>query len=100
MIIVMQTATANPGNVVLDLRSLANVFWNGLMILLQIAAGILIWLPQFRKFVVGFFFVFMLSFSIVHLANKTDDIGGSMFMAILLGLLVWNPSFISGKKSG
>jgi hypothetical protein len=66
---------------------------------LQIAAGILIWLPKFKKYVVGFFFIFMLFFTIVHVSQGTYDIGGSTFMAMLLGLLVWNPSFIRGKES-
>jgi len=64
----------------------------------QITAGILIWLPQVRKYVVGFFFVFMLVFVTIHLTQSTYDIGGAAFMMILLGLLVWNPSFIRGKK--
>ena len=64
---------------------------------LQLAAGILIWSDKFRKPVVGFFFVFMLVFSAVHLINGTYDIGGSVFMAVLLGLLFWNPGFLSGK---
>lgn len=64
---------------------------------LQIAAGILIWLPKFKKYVVGFFFIFMLIFTIVHLTKNTYDCGGSAFMAVLLGLLVWNPAFIRGK---
>ena len=36
----IQTATVNPGNVVLDLRSLASVFWKVLEVLRQIAAWI------------------------------------------------------------
>jgi len=55
---------------------------------LQLASGVLIWLPRFRKYIVGFFFVFMLLFIIIHLINATYDIGGSVFMAILLGLLL------------
>lgn len=62
---------------------------------LQIASGILIWLPKYRKYVAGFFFVFMLVFTAVHLVNNTYDIGGSLFMAFLLGLLVWNPIFLN-----
>lgn len=65
---------------------------------LQLAAGILIWLPKFRKHIIGFFFVFMLVFSTIHLINNTYDVGGAAFMAILLGLLVWNPVFLKGKK--
>lgn len=66
---------------------------------LQLVAGILIWLPKFRKPIAGFFFLFMIGFTIVHLINNTYDIGGSVFMAVLLGLLVWNPSFMNGKKN-
>ena len=65
---------------------------------IQLAAGVLIWLPKFRKYVAGFFFVFMIIFSIIHLMEKTYDIGGAVFMAILLGLLVWNPNFLKGKR--
>lgn len=66
---------------------------------LQLIAGILIWIPRFRKFVVGFFFLFMLTFTIAHLANGTYDIGGAAFMAVALGLLLWNPSFIRSKAA-
>jgi len=62
---------------------------------LQMICGIFIWMPRFRKYVVGFFFIFMLIFTIVHISQNTTDVGGSIFMAILLGLLVWNPSFIN-----
>lgn len=64
---------------------------------LQIAGGILIWLPKFRRYVVGFFLLFMLFFIGVHLGKGTSDVGGALFMAILMALLVWNPSFIRGK---
>jgi hypothetical protein len=30
--------------------------------------------------------------------EQTYDIGGAISMAIMLGVLVWNPSFLSGKK--
>lgn len=66
---------------------------------LQIAGGILIWLSKFRKYVVGFFFMFMLFFTVVHLISGTYDIGGSVFMAVLLGLLVWNPAFLGRKET-
>ncbi len=66
---------------------------------LQIAAGVLIWIPKYRKSVAGFFFVFMVIFTIVHLIDQTYDIGGSTSMAVLLGLLLWNPGFLGGKKS-
>ena len=71
--------------------------WKGLGVL-QLASGVLIWLPKYRKYVAGFFFVFMIVFAIIHLIEGTYDIGGAIFMAILLGLLVWNPTFIRGKK--
>lgn len=64
---------------------------------LQLASGILIWLPGFRKHVAGFWAVFMLIFTIVHLTQNTYDFGGAAFMAVLLGVLVWNPSFLRGK---
>jgi uncharacterized membrane protein YphA (DoxX/SURF4 family) len=66
--------------------------------LIQIEAGILIWVPKFRKYIAGFFAAYMLIFTLIHLWNNTYDVGGSVFMAILLLLLVWNPSFIRGKK--
>lgn len=65
---------------------------------LQIAAGVLIWLPKFRKHVAGFFFVFMLVITVIHIIQNTYDIGGSIVMATLLGLLLWNPVFLRGKK--
>ena len=74
-----------------------SIIWKVLGVL-QLAAGILIWLPKLRKYIAGFFFVFMLVFTIVHLVEGTYDIGGSVFMAVLLGLLVWNPGFLRGKK--
>lgn len=64
---------------------------------LQIIAGLLIWNHKYKKYVTGFFTVFMLFFIIVHLLNNTYDIGGAAFMAVLLGLLWWNPNFIKGK---
>ena len=54
---------------------------------LQLASGLLIWLPKFRKHVAGFWAVFMLVFTIVHLTQNTYDIGGAAFMALLLGVL-------------
>lgn len=72
------------------------IVWK-LLGVLQIAAGILIWLPKYRKYVTGFFFVFMIIFIIVHLVENTYDIGGAAFMAVLLGLLVWDPGFLRGK---
>jgi len=78
--------------------SISPFVWKSLGVL-QLAAGILIWMPKFRKCVAIFFFGFMLFFTIVHLIYNTYDIGGSAFMAVLLGLLVWNPNFLRGKKS-
>ena len=72
--------------------------WN-ILGAIQLAAGIVIWLPKFRKYVAGFFFVFMIVFVIIHLIENTYDIGGAVFMALLLGLLVWNPRFLRGKQS-
>lgn len=65
---------------------------------LQLAGGILIWLPKFRKYVAGFFVIFMVFFIIVHLSQGTNDIGGAAFMAILLALLFWNPPFLRGQS--
>ena len=65
---------------------------------LQLLAGVLIWLPKFRKPVAGFFALFMLAFTVYHLMQGTYDIGGSVFMAVLLGLIAWNPSFMQAKK--
>jgi len=75
------------------------IIWQALGAM-QIVSGVLIWLPKFRRYVVGFFFVFMLIFTIVHISQATYDIGGSAFMAVLLGLLLWNPSFINRKFFG
>jgi len=77
--------------------SIPSTVWKGLGVL-QVAAGILLWMPKFRKPVASFFVMFMLGFSITHLVNNTYDIGGSMFMAIMLGILVWNPSFLNGQS--
>ena len=65
---------------------------------LQIAAGILLWFPKFTRYVAGFFFAYMVFFSIVHLTQNTTDIGGAVFMAVLLGILVWDPAFLRAKK--
>lgn len=62
-------------------------------------AGILIWLPKFRRPIAGVFLVLMVGFSIYHLTQNTYDIGGSSFMAVLLALLLWNPGFMRGKQS-
>lgn len=70
--------------------------WKGIGVL-QVLAGLLIWSPKFKKYVVGFFAVFMVVFTVIHLTQNTTDVGGAAFMAVLLGILVWNPSFIHGK---
>ena len=80
------------------MANISPLVWSGLGVI-QIVGGILIWLPKFKKYVAGFFFIFMLTFTIIHLINNTYDIGGSAFMAVLMGLLVWNPEFIRGTKS-
>jgi len=67
--------------------------------ILQLAAGVLIWFPKFRKFIAGFFALFMFTFTIIHLINNQYDVGGSAFMAVLLGLIFLNPNFLKGKKT-
>nr|WP_321237479.1 hypothetical protein [uncultured Psychroserpens sp.] len=64
----------------------------------QLAAGILIWFSKLRRYVAGFFVLVLLFFTIYHLKENTYDIGGSIFMAVLLGILVWNPTFLKGKN--
>ena len=76
--------------------SLSPMIWS-IFGVMQLATGILLWLPQFKKYVVGFWMIFMLVFAGVHLSQGTSDFGGALFMAGLLGVLVWNPSFIRGK---
>lgn len=71
----------------------------GILGVLQILASGFIWVPKFKKYITGFFAVFMLVFIIVHLTQNTYDIGGAAFMGILLGLLAWNPSFLRPKLS-
>jgi uncharacterized membrane protein YphA (DoxX/SURF4 family) len=78
------------------MNEISPIVWK-LLGVLQLASGILIWLPKFRKYVAGFFFIFMIIFILVHLVENTYDIGGAAFMAVLLGLLVWNPGFLQGK---
>lgn len=65
---------------------------------LQIASAFLLWSSKFRKHVAGFFMLFMLSFSIYHISKDTYDIGGSVFMAILLAIIYWNSSFLGADK--
>jgi len=79
-------------------HNISPMIWKTLGVL-QIAGGVLIWSPQFRKYVVCFFFLFMIFFTGIHLGQNTFDIGGSSFMAVLLGLLVWNPKFLRGKDA-
>lgn len=69
-------------------NSISPIIWKILGVL-QLAGGILIWIPKFQKYVAGFFIVFMLFFTIVHLTRNTYDVGGSIFIAFLLGLLIW-----------
>jgi len=77
--------------------SISPIIWKTLGVL-QLLAGMLIWIPKYRKYVAGFFSVFMLVFTVVHLTQGTKDVGGALFMAILLGLLLWNPSFLGNKE--
>jgi len=65
---------------------------------MQVSAGILIWFPQLRRYVAGFFTLFMAFFTVYHLSVGTTDVAGSIFMGVLLGLLAWNPQFINGRK--
>lgn len=58
----------------------------------------LIWHPRFGKQVAAFFAVLMLFFVVYHLVNNTYDIGGALLMAVLLGFIAWNPSFLSRKS--
>ncbi len=80
------------------METISPLIWK-LLGVLQIAGGIFIWLPKFKKYVVGFFFVFMIVFSGVHLMQNTKDIGGAVFMAALLGVLLWNPSFLRANSN-
>lgn len=66
---------------------------------LQLLAGVLIWIPKFRKVIAGFFILFLLTFVIIHLSQRSYDIGGAIFIACLLGILFWNPSFINSNKA-
>ncbi len=77
--------------------SISSTIWNVFGVM-QLAAGVLIWLPKWRRPLAGFFTVFMLVFTIVHLVNGTNDFGGAASMAVLLALLAWNPDFMNGKK--
>ncbi len=78
--------------------SVPKMVWYALGVL-QIISGILIWMPKYRKYLAGIWMVFMLIFTAVHIVQGTTDFGGSLFMAIVLGVLVWNPSFIREKHA-
>ena len=60
---------------------------------LQLTTAVLVW-TKYQKYVVGFFAVFMLVFTVIHLTQNTSDVGGAAFMAVLLGILIWNPPLI------
>lgn len=77
--------------------NISPIIWKGLGVT-QILAGLLLWVPKFRKPVAGLFAVFMIVFVVIHLTQGTSDTGGAASMAIFLGLLNWNPSFIRGKN--
>lgn len=78
------------------MAGIAPMIWKTLGVL-QLAGGILIWVPRYRKYVAGFFVGFMLFFTAFHLIEGTSDIGGALFIAGLMGLLIWNPSFMRKK---
>ncbi|EDP71052.1 hypothetical protein FBALC1_01172 [Flavobacteriales bacterium ALC-1] len=78
--------------------NISTTLWKGLGGI-QLAAGILIWFSKLRRYVAGFFVIILLFFTIYHLKENTYDIGGSTFMAVLLGILVWNPTFLQGKRN-
>ena len=77
--------------------SIPTIIWSVLGVL-QISSSILLWMPKYRKYVSGFFSVFMLIFTVIHLSQGTTDIGGSAFMGVLLGLISWNPSFLGDRS--
>lgn len=79
------------------MNSISPILWK-LFGLLQLFASILIWIPKFRRYVAGFFLIFMLAFTIYHLSHNTYDIGGAIFMSVILGFLVWSPKFIQGSS--
>jgi len=63
-----------------------------------IAAASLLWHKKIGKRVAIIFAVVMIAFSIWHLVNDTYDIGGALFMALLLGLIAWKPEFLTRQK--
>ncbi len=79
------------------MNSISPIIWK-LLGCLTLAGGVILWFPKYRKYVAGFFICYMLFFIIVHLVHGTYDIGGAASMAVMLGLLVWNPDFIQSKK--
>lgn len=78
-------------------ESIPAIVWS-IFGVIQIAAGILIWFPKYRRTIAGFFFLFMIVFTVVHLIAGTYDVGGAVFMAVLLGALAWNPKFLRSKN--
>ena len=52
------------------MNTISPIIWKVLGVL-QLTAGILIWIPKYRKYVAGFFLVLMLFFTIYHLVLKT-----------------------------
>ncbi len=79
------------------MENISTTTWQALGVI-QLAGGILLWMPKLRRSIASFFIVFMLFFTIMHLKENTYDIGGSVFMVFLFGIIAWNPSFLSGKK--
>lgn len=77
--------------------SISPTVWKTLGVM-QLSAGILIMMPKFRRPVAIFFTLFMIGFTIYHISQQTYDVGGAAFMAVLLGLLAWNPRFLRGVK--
>ena len=80
------------------MESVPTTIWYILGVL-QIISGILLWMPKYRKYLAGFWMVFMFIFTGVHLSQNTTDYRGALIMGVILGVLVWNPSFIRGKNA-
>jgi len=59
-----------------------------LLVSFKMAVGTTIWLLKVRKYIVGFFMVFMISFSIVNVNQNTTDIEVAVFMAILFTVFI------------
>ena len=78
--------------------SVPPLVWSVLGVL-QIITGVLLWMPKYRKYLAGFWMVFMFIFTVVHLSQSTTDYRGALIMGVILGLLVWNPNFIKSKTS-